>query len=220
MAGDVERYALNEGRAGGLRHVQPGVLPPLSDGDTEVSFVFALVPGNVHQEAEAAAVRWLRKLEIPYEIAARGAMRAEIEWQTLWRVMRDPASPTMQRERQPPWRWKPLTKDVAQLRTLLTDDERAKLMNDYLDFEEVHNPRLDTMTAEAAAGVVELLKKKDLAGLVSFGSCALANYLLSLADPLTRSSTASSSPGSSSDLEHSAPGANSTGGTTTTPAAT
>ena len=205
MADAVDTYLLSEARRSTEGAVQPGELPPRQPGQKPCAFVFVLVPGHVRQEALQAAIRRLKDLEIPAEFMGYEAVRDEERWQLLWRVMRDPRTHERERDKLTPWRWRPICRKVDDLRELVTEEERDKLWNDYLDFAEAFDPQLDRFTPEEAEGVRVALKKKDLAGLVSCGSSSLANYLRTLADPFTTCSTASSSPGSGSDQGPSTP---------------
>jgi hypothetical protein len=199
VADPVETFLLSEARRAADGTFKLATLPPLHDGQQPVEFAFALLPGHVRQLALQRAIARLRSLEIPPEFMGYDVVNAEERWQLLWQAMRDPRTP--HREKVAPWRWRPIAKDTDALRELLTEEERDKLWNDYLDFAEERDPKLDDFPPESQARVRDALKKKDLRGLVSCGSSSLANYLLTLADPWATCSTPSSSPGSGNATE-------------------
>lgn len=138
-------------------------------------FDFVLVPllcGQL-QEAYADAQKRFDILGIEVTLLTHDNFIAEVNTQVLAIAIRDPDDES---------RATRLFKTGAELRNLITEEERTDLTTEFIELQEAANPDLDTLTPERLDEISEAVKKKDLSTLRSFGSNTLSFYLAGMAD--------------------------------------
>jgi hypothetical protein len=176
------------------RATKADVLPGDLEGQDAVPFVWRLLDGNEKQLARARAVARMRAIDIPIELMfAAPDLEDECAWQILAIAMRNPDEVGNDPRNPYP---EPLAADVAELRELLTTDERDLLITRYMDFEEELDPDPADLPPEQLAAIVALVKKKreeSLGRLMNSGTRTLARCVIALVDQLSSSASGSSS---------------------------
>jgi len=172
---------------------------------TQLGLVIRPLMGGEKQECLGDASKRFTDLGIPPEMKGYQDFEDEICWQILARVMRDPDTPGDDRN---PWPV-PFAKDVDEVRSLMTVDERDVIMTEFLDLEERCDPDPALMPELWHDQIEATLKKSSepgassLADLLNFGSRALSSYLLATADRLLNSPTPKSTSGQQSGTQSS-----------------
>lgn len=145
-------------------------------------FVFRVLTCTELQESHAGAYVRLTDLKLnPNETVNLALFHDELATQILVRACRDAASPD-----------RAFFDGPEVLRDHTTSDERALVVDWFSAFQADIDPSPKDLSPDVAAAIVELIKKKDAAGLSAYGSERLALYLLSTASPPSTSPTGSS----------------------------
>jgi hypothetical protein len=194
VADDTESTCLLE-RLQRPRKVADGALP---DG---TPIKWRLLTASEKQVAKGKARARLVEVGIdPDNWMSADVLDQEIGYQTLAFAARDPLVKGNGRHVFPrPVAWtlneetKEKAPDAGKLRDILSVDECASMLDEYLDFEEAQNPALEKLTEEQAAEILEAVKKKDRVLLKDFGADRLALYLLTTASQQSTSPTGKSS---------------------------
>ncbi len=139
-------------------------------------FDFVLVPLHCgeFQEAYAAAEKRFADLSITITLLNHDDFTSEVNTQVLAIAIRD-VNDTNRKVR--------LFPNGAALRSVITQDERSLITDEYIDLEDAANPDLDALDPEVRENIELAIKKKAQATLRSFGSNTLSCFLAGTADP-------------------------------------
>jgi hypothetical protein len=128
----------------GTNHIKLSVFP----GTTQ-AIAFKILSQQDLQDAAFATERLFTSSKIELNLASAQEYDEEKSTQILFRALRDPAK---QDETVAP--------DITTFRKLLTREEKAVLIDEYLTFEKDCSPRSDTLSSEEFDKLVSDLKKK------------------------------------------------------------
>jgi hypothetical protein len=159
----------------GRRLTGKGKLP-----DTGEPFGWRLLTGIEEDQAVAQACARLNDLGIPVELRSYSDLEQAVAWEVLSLAMRD-LEPELGGNGEPYPR--PFAEDSLELRDLLSETECDILFSDYGDFRASVDPDPWELDPETYRAIAEAVKKKHVANLTSFGSRALASFLLTLDNP-------------------------------------
>jgi len=137
------------------------------------------------QVCHAAAVERFAKLKIPLNESQNFLLfQDEVLTQVLCLACRDAEDTS-----------KMFAESADDLRDNTTVDERAAMYLRYRDFQAEVDPDPSEMDQELLGEILDLVKKKDEAGLRTLGSSTLASFILSMAARSSSSPTPRSGPG-------------------------
>jgi len=147
------------------------------------------------QECMASALLRFEALKIPpgrWEMYVAQHLEDEVFTQLLARALRVPGKPEecFAVGRTPEDR-------AHDVRAHMTVDQRTAIYERYRDYAVEMDPTPEELGPDAVAAIVELIKKKDRAGLCALGSSTLASYALTSGGPPASSATGRSESSSS-----------------------
>jgi hypothetical protein len=125
------------------------------------------------QACHARAIARFADLKIPIDaIVTANLFQDEIVLQVIHEACRDPEHPEQT-----------YAVDADDLRENTTNRQREAMMEIYADFAAEVDPDAEQMSSELVGGIVDAIKKKDSVRLKSYGSRALATFMLSSVSP-------------------------------------
>lgn len=121
-------------------------------------------------EADFAVIARMKEKEIEFATESADAFEHEKSTQLLFRALVDPET------------GKPLSKSVTEIRKSLSREQKAYLINAYLEFEKERSPKEETMEESEFQALLEVVKKKpELTSLSDLNIATLKKLILSLA---------------------------------------
>lgn len=147
---------------------------------TSEEVVVSVLSEGARQDAQFATEQHFKRKEIEVSMSTVDAYESEKTIQMLYRALSDQEG-------------KPLAGTVDEFRNLLTVDEKDRLVDEYLAFENECSPNIETMSESELENLYQEIKKKPET-IGNFSSIGTARQLISyLVNRL-----ASSPPGSGS----------------------
>lgn len=136
---------------------------------SEERLIMRVLSCDAVQEAQSGAVARWDELGLELTLYTCDDYYSELQLQLLARSMRQLDRPDDR-----------LFPEVADLRGLITPDERSLLASEYIEIQEHANPDIANVTPETIELLKQAVKKKDVVVLSGFGSSMLAIYIIGM----------------------------------------